>query len=422
MATNCPSTCASLAPTSSATDTTDTELVVIEYGVDYYQPQAPSEKAADLDTCVAKCQARDGCTHFSFAWGMCWFKTSSDGYVLNEYLISGNIIGGQAGAIELETARAPSLAHPVSDLLLHRLVSPREMSAQPCAELGWRLGDNSNVCGQAKPLGTCHRKSIDYRSAMATCNAAGARLCSVDELQSNAAKGAGCDLDNKNVWTSDSCGVDMFFLSKRSTASTPPQCKHISEQSSLTCCADGPASLSPEVEVDILPLAQLKELKLIKQDNKKEYKVAKREYKAIRKVYMASRDSYKQFKGELKAAANAASDVSPAEVNRVAYQSLTADSLLSSDRKQHTEPSARGGWATVGMVMAPVAIVALCALVALTIQTRRTVDLPVGAPSLDFATESSVAISLPLSEADAADIRRSLEQNYCSRQKTLTNV
>jgi hypothetical protein len=368
MSTNCPATCASLGPVGSSdavttvtasTASLEDRVVVVEYGVDYYQPQAPFESAADLETCIGLCQARSGCTHFSFAWGMCWFKTSSEGHTLNEYLISGNVIGAPAGAAERENARNPAHNIDVSDLLQHRLLTPRDSSAQTCSELGWQPGTNSQVCGNSKPFGTCHKTNIDYRSAMATCNAAGARLCHASELQSNSVKSVGCNLDNKMVWTGDSCGDDMFLVAKGSkNDNNPPQCKHISEQSSLRCCADehtapssqtGPSILPPKPKFSKLKRAQLKELT---RAEKKDYRRAKRAHKKSLAIW-------KQLQDEIKAA------------NVVGVASQASRALISAERPpsattRSSDPT------TVSMVIAPVVVGVLCALAVLGVRLRRT--------------------------------------------------
>ena len=48
----------------------------------------------------------------------------------------------------------------------------------------------------------CKTEDVTYAEAEEFCTSAGARLCSDDELQTNEAKGSGCDLDKARVWSS----------------------------------------------------------------------------------------------------------------------------------------------------------------------------------------------------------------------------
>lgn len=90
-------------------------------------------------------------------------------------------------------------------------------SAKTCAELGWAdkrhmLGHGSDtVCG-ATPRsngtaeGKCPSKQVPYHEAAGVCQGMGARLCTAEELRQDEARGTGCGLDLKRVWTSSTCG------------------------------------------------------------------------------------------------------------------------------------------------------------------------------------------------------------------------
>lgn len=89
----------------------------LEPGTDYFQPNAPSAKASSIFDCVAQCQQRDGCSHFSFAWGACWFKSSSDGARTNRFIVSGSLqapAGAPGGGATRAPTEAPTSVNPTS--------------------------------------------------------------------------------------------------------------------------------------------------------------------------------------------------------------------------------------------------------------------------------------------------------------------
>lgn len=74
-----------------------------------------------------------------------------------------------------------------------------------------QLGDK-NICAESddglgpggKPMCYGQRgQKISFAKALSICSHVGARLCTVEEIKANEAKGTGCSHDGATVWTSD---------------------------------------------------------------------------------------------------------------------------------------------------------------------------------------------------------------------------
>jgi len=59
----------------------------------------------------------------------------------------------------------------------------------------------------------------NWESANHLCDSAGGRLCTKQELESNCAKGSGCSMNSKMVWSSDS-GFEKYYIVKGASSST----------------------------------------------------------------------------------------------------------------------------------------------------------------------------------------------------------
>ena len=92
-------------------------------------------------------------------------------------------------------------------------------------------------------LDYCYNKDTTaFSKAESKCSTHGARLCSVDELLRDVAADTGCGLDNKFVWTRDSCGADSFLVADGSNTGRAAECRKIGTQTaSVRCCLDGKA-------------------------------------------------------------------------------------------------------------------------------------------------------------------------------------
>ena len=118
------------------------------------------------------------------------------------------------------------------------------MSPTPCAELGWPLKAGSHrVCGASKAAdGTCY-KNGRFSLAAKKCHDMGARLCTIDEIESKVAHGTGCNLDDKLVWTSSSCGENKVLtnLGGGGRGQDTRQCTPLDSTASMRCCASATA-------------------------------------------------------------------------------------------------------------------------------------------------------------------------------------
>lgn len=64
-----------------ASATVDEVKCVVETGVDFWGNDLWNTPSASIDQCHSMCLSSTQCTHFTFAWGSCYFKKSSAGRV-----------------------------------------------------------------------------------------------------------------------------------------------------------------------------------------------------------------------------------------------------------------------------------------------------------------------------------------------------
>jgi hypothetical protein len=116
-----------------------------------------------------------------------------------------------------------------------------EISSNSCSELSWtnaaRYG-SSSVCGESDlGLGGCSAW-LEWAEANEFCTASGARLCTLSELQSDEARGTGCQFDSQYLWTSTPC-VDGHATAPGSSAyGTGAGCPSPGSKRKARCCAD----------------------------------------------------------------------------------------------------------------------------------------------------------------------------------------
>lgn len=97
----------------------------------------------------------------------------------------------------------------------------------------------------------CHRVPQGYDGSKSECEAAGARLCTRDELILNVARGSGCGNDRRMTWSNTRCttadvgvgavdAVPHFWLVGGSTlVDIDPICTaSTSDEGVVRCCAD----------------------------------------------------------------------------------------------------------------------------------------------------------------------------------------
>lgn len=233
---NCMKTCNVAKAEAFVLGNADVLSRTLEYGVDYFQPGSPSVSASSVEDCADLCRVDQICTHFSFAWSTCWLKTSAAGQQFNEWMISGNIVG-KAAQVD-HAADAAMTSFPV--------LKVEEASPLSCSHLGWGFqSGNYDVCGSANVpaangLESKCVRNVDHSEAQARCHAAGARLCTADEIAMDAFRGAGCGLDTEFAWSSTRCGDGRFIVGLGSSKGTrTPECRRASVQTAaMACCAD----------------------------------------------------------------------------------------------------------------------------------------------------------------------------------------
>jgi len=140
-----------------------------------------------------------------------------------------------------------------------------------CEELGWQMQNgNTEVCGQSGVTGSCsNEKSLVYEQADSVCKAVGARLCTVQELQSDVAQGTGCNRDKEWVWTMTGCTLDGAFeqqqmVSRGAWTKKRPatQCRPVlaATKAAVRCCAHSHGADSVPLvsdDPDVLPATAL---------------------------------------------------------------------------------------------------------------------------------------------------------------------
>jgi len=116
-------------------------------------------------------------------------------------------------------------------------------SALSCSSLEYPyspLGDASveNVCGESPE--PC-RHFVPFRDAASVCESQGARLCTVAELRSDAARGSGCQFDFLMVWTATPCGENAYTVTGGSSREPSELCHSATDETALygaRCCGD----------------------------------------------------------------------------------------------------------------------------------------------------------------------------------------
>lgn len=131
-----------------------------------------------------------------------------------------------------------------------------------CEELEWRTNpDTPTVCAASVFGGACyHLEMWSYYDAMAVCDFAGGRICTLQEIASDATAGSGCYIDTELTWTTESCGNNSFYTLQGKgifTTDTGPVCMPASQKgASVRCCAE--YAFSPDGDIssteETLPL------------------------------------------------------------------------------------------------------------------------------------------------------------------------
>lgn len=83
---------------------------------------------------------------------------------------------------------------------------------------------------------------MPFEQARHACSAIGMRLCSIQELYEDEARGSGCQLDIQRVWSSSSSGCPAGSVLTRAGSSyvtwLEEECSLFESQLGTRCCAD----------------------------------------------------------------------------------------------------------------------------------------------------------------------------------------
>jgi len=125
-------------------------------------------------------------------------------------------------------------------------VSRLDCNALALAHGGWGDSDGSPlVCAESEAgLGGCSGR-VPLDRAEHFCEAAGARLCTADELSDNEATGSGCAYDTVRVWSSTVCSGDGGLVGRLTQAGSADYlhtvartCSAPEDEVAARCCAD----------------------------------------------------------------------------------------------------------------------------------------------------------------------------------------
>jgi hypothetical protein len=115
------------------------------------------------------------------------------------------------------------------------------VSAKSCGELGWAAEAYGSplVCGESKPSGSCSGR-VPWLDAQAFCAGAGARLCTLAEIQADEARGSGCAANTALVWTSTKAAGVAIWAAPGSSVGDASTSAAFAETDlfKARCCAD----------------------------------------------------------------------------------------------------------------------------------------------------------------------------------------
>ena len=121
-------------------------------------------------------------------------------------------------------------------------------SNKDCKGLKWNDGfGTKDVCAESD-VPKCV-SSATWSQALGTCNAVGARLCTLAEVLADETRGTGCQWDNSRTWTSSPChngGVWTAAGSSIYKNTYPVECTPISQAvATVRCCGDKSTLTAP---------------------------------------------------------------------------------------------------------------------------------------------------------------------------------
>lgn len=114
------------------------------------------------------------------------------------------------------------------------------LSWYSCKELNWAVKkDTPEVCASGLKGYGCSLTMLHADAALQCANAGG-RLCTDEELYNDVAKGTGCQLDSRRVWTSVPCEGGFYTTagSRAHFGRLGRTCASSDAYNNVRCCAD----------------------------------------------------------------------------------------------------------------------------------------------------------------------------------------
>jgi len=126
-------------------------------------------------------------------------------------------------------------------------VAPASPIQKSCTELGWTptAAGSPYVCANSEfysGTGKVCSTAATFSSARNACRSIGARLCTSEELDADNARGSGCKLDDKIVWSKTPCTGGQLAQYGSYKEGAGSVCKPVNSRAGVRCCAEQPQS------------------------------------------------------------------------------------------------------------------------------------------------------------------------------------
>jgi hypothetical protein len=117
-----------------------------------------------------------------------------------------------------------------------------QVSSLTCSSLGWTnaaVYGSPAVCGASNTgaLSVCSGL-ISWNSAKTFCEDVGGRLCTLNELFADEARGTGCIYDSQLVWSTTSCAGGVIAAMGSTIGGSNTICSEVTSSHVVRCCGD----------------------------------------------------------------------------------------------------------------------------------------------------------------------------------------